>query len=153
MDNQPGPNCTAYGTQLNVIWQPGWEGSLGENGYLNKNGWVPLLSTWNYHNIANWLYFRLKSTVKKKLVALPLRVLRNFLSGHHSHHLHHSAASLWCLQIPSTLHHEHSHMFLSPLLSQALSTPVIHSYTCKAMITNFPQVWMMLWSPPPFYAI
>ena len=23
--------CTAQGTLLNVIWQPGWEGSLGEN--------------------------------------------------------------------------------------------------------------------------
>ena len=23
----------ARGTLLNVMWQPGWEGSLGENGY------------------------------------------------------------------------------------------------------------------------
>ena len=22
------------GTLLNVMWQPGWEGSLGENGYM-----------------------------------------------------------------------------------------------------------------------
>lgn len=36
------------------------------------------------------------------MVAFPLRVLRNLLSHHHPHHLHHSAASLWCLQIPST---------------------------------------------------
>ena len=26
---------------------------LGENGYMYMYGWVPLLSTWNYHNIAN----------------------------------------------------------------------------------------------------
>ena len=24
----------AQGTLLNVMWQPGWEGSLGENGYM-----------------------------------------------------------------------------------------------------------------------
>ena len=24
----------AQGTLLNVLWQPGWEGSLGENGYM-----------------------------------------------------------------------------------------------------------------------
>ena len=35
--------------------QPGWEGSLGENGYVCLHSWVPLLSTWNYHNIVNWL--------------------------------------------------------------------------------------------------
>ena len=26
--------CTAHGTLLNVMWQPEWEGSLGENGDL-----------------------------------------------------------------------------------------------------------------------
>ena len=26
--------CIAQGTRLNVMWQPGWEGSLGENGYM-----------------------------------------------------------------------------------------------------------------------
>ena len=28
----------AYGTLLNVVWQPGWEGSLGENGYMYVYG-------------------------------------------------------------------------------------------------------------------
>ena len=38
------------------MWQPGWEGSLGENGYMHVYGWVPFrLSTWTYHNIVNWL--------------------------------------------------------------------------------------------------
>ena len=23
-----------HGTLFNVMWQPGWEGSLGENGYM-----------------------------------------------------------------------------------------------------------------------
>ena len=27
-------SCIAHGTLLSVTWQPGWEGSLGENGYL-----------------------------------------------------------------------------------------------------------------------
>ena len=26
------------GTLLNVMWQPGWEGSLGENGYVYMYG-------------------------------------------------------------------------------------------------------------------
>ena len=29
--------------------------SLGENGYIYMYDWVPLLSTWNYNNTANWL--------------------------------------------------------------------------------------------------
>ena len=31
--------CTAHGNLFNVMWQPGWEGSLGENGYLCMYGW------------------------------------------------------------------------------------------------------------------
>ena len=30
--------CVAHGTQLNVMWQVGWEGSLGENGYMYMHG-------------------------------------------------------------------------------------------------------------------
>ena len=37
--------CTAQGSLLNVIWQPGWEMSLGENGHMYIHDWVPLLST------------------------------------------------------------------------------------------------------------
>ena len=28
----------AQGTLFNVMWQPGWEGSLGENGYMYMYG-------------------------------------------------------------------------------------------------------------------
>ena len=39
MDNQRGPTyCIVQGTLLNVMWQPGWEGSLGENGYMYMYG-------------------------------------------------------------------------------------------------------------------
>ena len=38
------------------ISKPGWEGNLGENRYMYVYGWVPLLFTWSYHNIVNWLY-------------------------------------------------------------------------------------------------
>ena len=31
--NNQRTDCLAHGTLLNVMWQPGWEGSLGENGY------------------------------------------------------------------------------------------------------------------------
>ena len=30
--------CIAQGTLLNVMWQPGWEESLGENGYKYMYG-------------------------------------------------------------------------------------------------------------------
>ena len=38
-------DCVAHGTLLNVLWQPGWEGSLGEDGYTYTYGWDPVLST------------------------------------------------------------------------------------------------------------
>ena len=39
MNNQQEPTyCIAQGTLLNVMWQPGWEGSLGENGYMYTFG-------------------------------------------------------------------------------------------------------------------
>ena len=28
------PYCTEQGTLLDVMWQPGWEGRLGANGYM-----------------------------------------------------------------------------------------------------------------------
>ena len=39
------PYCIAWGTLLNVMWQPGWEGSLGENGYVHMYSRVPSLCT------------------------------------------------------------------------------------------------------------
>ena len=38
----------AQGTLFNILWQPGWEGSLGENGYLYTFGWVPSLFTYTH---------------------------------------------------------------------------------------------------------
>ena len=40
----------AQGTLLNVMWQPGWEGSWRENGYIYMYDWVPSLFSWNYLN-------------------------------------------------------------------------------------------------------
>ena len=45
--------CIAHGSLLNVMWQPGQEGSLEENGFISTYDWGPLLFTWNYHNIGN----------------------------------------------------------------------------------------------------
>ena len=47
-------------TLLSVMWQPGWQGSLGENEYMDMYGWVPLLSTWSHHNIVHQLYSKIK---------------------------------------------------------------------------------------------
>ena len=44
--------CTAHGPLLLVMWQHGWEGSLGKNGYAYMYGWIPpLLFSWSYHNM------------------------------------------------------------------------------------------------------
>ena len=37
--------CITQGTLLNVIWQPGWKVSLGENGCIYMCSRVPLLFT------------------------------------------------------------------------------------------------------------
>ena len=42
------------------------KGGLGENGYMYMYGWVPSLSTWNYHNIVNRLYLNTKVQKKKR---------------------------------------------------------------------------------------
>ena len=41
-------------------------GVFGENGYMCTYSWVPLLFTWNYHNIVNRLYANTK--FKKKII-------------------------------------------------------------------------------------
>ena len=47
-------------------------GSLGENGYVYTYDWVPLLSTWNYHNIVNLLSVRsVQSLSRAWLFATP----------------------------------------------------------------------------------
>ena len=48
------------------MWQPGWEGSLGENGCMFMHGWVPSLLTWSCHIFVNWLYPNTKYKVRKK---------------------------------------------------------------------------------------
>ena len=48
------------------MWQPGWEGSLGENGYLYMYGCIPSLLKWNYHNIVDLPYPNTILKVPKK---------------------------------------------------------------------------------------
>ena len=68
LDNQQG-YCKALGILLNVMWQPGWEGSLRESEYMYMYGWVPSLFNWNYHNIVNQLYPNTKyKSLKKKMI-------------------------------------------------------------------------------------
>ena len=43
-----------------AVWQPGWEGSWGENGYTCMHGWVTLLCTWIYHDTVNQIYSNIK---------------------------------------------------------------------------------------------
>ena len=56
--------CIVQRTLLKSMWQPGLEGSLGENGYMYTQDWVIQLCTWNYHNIVNQLYPNIKCFLK-----------------------------------------------------------------------------------------
>ena len=57
----------AHATLLNIMWRPGWEESLGENGYMYMYGYIPLLSTWNNHIII-WLNSNIKRLKNKKII-------------------------------------------------------------------------------------
>ena len=46
------------------MWQHGWEGSLGDNGYLYMYGGVTLLCTRNYHNIVNRPHCNINNLLK-----------------------------------------------------------------------------------------
>ena len=72
-----------YGTLLSVPWQPGWDRCLGENGYIYMYSLVPLLFTWNYHNIVNWLYPNTKWEVKRKNWTVPIQPYGNYNQGLH----------------------------------------------------------------------
>jgi len=48
------------------MWQPGREGSLGENVFMYTYGYIPSLFIWNYHNIVDQLYWNTILKVKKK---------------------------------------------------------------------------------------
>ena len=52
------------------MWQPGWEGSLGENGCMTMYDWVPSLFAWNYHSMVNQLY----PIQNKKLKKISVRI-------------------------------------------------------------------------------
>ena len=65
---QQGPPWIAQGTLFNVMWQPGWKGSLGENGHIYMYGWVAPWYTYTYHNIVNKLYSNMKfKKIKKEI--------------------------------------------------------------------------------------
>ena len=55
-----------------VVRQPGWEGSLGENRHMCMYNWVSSRFTWDYDNIVNLLYSKVKK--KKKEQSVPTGV-------------------------------------------------------------------------------
>ena len=78
--------CVVQRTLLKSMWQPGLEGSLGENGYMYTQDWVIQLCTWNYHNIVNQLYPNIKCFLKahallKCLKAVPFFSLPSVVSS------------------------------------------------------------------------
>lgn len=66
MDNQQDP-AVAQRALLSVLWWPGWEGSLGEEWiHVCVCGWVPSLSTWNYHNIGYIPQYKIRDFFSNK---------------------------------------------------------------------------------------
>ena len=55
----------AHECVFNVMYQPGWEKGLEENGYMYMYGWGSSLFTWNYHNIVDQLYAHIKEVSSK----------------------------------------------------------------------------------------
>ena len=55
--------------------QPRWEGSFGQKRCMYMYGWVPLLSTWNYHNILNQLLqYKIKNEKFYFAIFLPCHI-------------------------------------------------------------------------------
>ena len=52
----------AHETLLSIASLDG-RGALGKNGYMYVYGWVPLLFTWNYHNLVNQLSVQFSRSV------------------------------------------------------------------------------------------
>ena len=55
--------------------QPGWEGTLGENGHMYMCTCAASLFSWNYHDIVHWLYSSTKLKVLFLTVVLRLQSL------------------------------------------------------------------------------
>ena len=76
----------AQRTLLNVMWQPGWERNLQENGCiyiymaesLHCSPETITTFIWNYYNIVNWLYSSINWKAKKNLLHLYLSLLSIF---------------------------------------------------------------------------
>ena len=66
MDNQSGPPI--WYMELCSMWCGSLDGRRvwGENGHMYMYGWIPLLFTWNYHNIVNQQYPQYKIKFSKK---------------------------------------------------------------------------------------
>ena len=67
------------------MWQPGWEGSFRENGYMYMYGWATLLCIWNYQNIVNLLLRSLDVLIQHSPLESASRdpmMSLFFLSGH-----------------------------------------------------------------------
>ena len=68
MNNQKGLLCSTWNSAQCYVaaWM---EGEFGEKWLcMFMHDWVPLLSTWNYHNIVNWPYIPPKKSLKKKIL-------------------------------------------------------------------------------------
>ena len=64
MDNRPGPTVQHRELCSRLCGSPDGRGVWGRDGYMCMYGWVPLLSTRNYDNIANWLYTEFSSVTQ-----------------------------------------------------------------------------------------
>ena len=71
------------------------KGVWGENGYMYMYDWVPLLSTWNYHNIVKQLYPNQNWSLKCEHTL--------FISFCEPHEQYEKAKFFWTLVLEKTL--------------------------------------------------
>ena len=72
----------AHGTLLDLMWQPRWEGSSGENGYTCMYSWISLLFTWNYRCLPEALLIHYAPTKNKKVFFLKNGLKRLWMDLH-----------------------------------------------------------------------
>ena len=101
------------------MWQPGWEGSSGENGYMYTCGWVPSLYIWNYHDVVNQPYPDIKLKVKKKIRLREIRLPASPFLPFHCTSLPLPPVSFFLLSLQST--NEKNHFPFGPQFTLLLN--------------------------------
>ena len=112
---------------------------LRENGYMYMCGWVPLLFTWNYHNVVNQLYPNRKLKVKNK----------SLCNVKHSPKIQKTFPCVWCFELQSQMNtHQKENKTkqrdsreLSPLFSLLRKYQKVGQLWTHSQVLTRPKTW------------